>query len=67
MLRDAPDTGAAWGVHTAQCSGSGQRMFGTVPGALSQLGSTPGAECYGWPLPGVTPDTGHTSDQSEVR
>ena len=68
-LRDAPDTGAAWGVISDQCSAQARdrECSGLVTGALSQLGSTPGAECYGWTLPGVTPHTGHTSDQSEAR
>ena len=36
---------------------------GLVTGALSQLGSTPGAECYGWTLPGVTPHTPVTNQR----
>ena len=46
-----------WLEHTGNTECSGLWLV-TSAGWLvctSQLGSTPGAECYGWPLPGVTP------------
>lgn len=47
-----------WLEHTGHRECSGLWLVtsaGWCALCTSQLGSTPGAECYGWPLPGVTP------------